>query len=171
VPRLAHAGGRPWPLAACAFYLTGAIICGVLLSAVHERRVAKMCPDANDPVRCAPRAWPLAGALVLATSASAVLGFAGRGQFIESVWLLVAGSALVALGRSRVRAYRVLGLGLIAAAGVLAALQDARVAAPPSIAALVLWCCVMVAAVWPVAVLVNRCYVWQAVRSGREGDV
>lgn len=163
VPRLSSATGRPWALVQLAAYVAIAIVLALALSAVHGRRVAKLCAEraGHNHRRSRAARWPATAAAGAGVGGSVVLLAAARGQFLEAWWLLVAGAWLGVIGRAPVRVYRALGGSLIAAALVVAGLQDAAIGARPSFAGLLVWLATLAGAVLPVAVYVNRRYLWR----------
>lgn len=169
LPNYRLAAGAAWSPACFGIYSLGLLTAGIALSAVHERRVAKLVGPAGDALFAAGRLWgPL---LLVGTGGTALLVTAGRPQFVQPLWLLVVGSAYVIWGAAtRFRLYQVLG-GVLGVAGlVVLALQQTRPGAPPSVLGLHVWNLTMGAFSFAVAVTANRRYLWSAPAGGEGQD-
>ena len=121
-----------------------------------------MCAEALPSPAAGVRS-PWTTTLVVTLVGALFLIGIGRRQYVEPFFCICLGVALLRWGRQAVRAYALLGAAMVSVGLMAFVLQAPAAGAVPSAAGLLLIDLVVLAGALPVAVRVNRRYLWEAV--------
>lgn len=159
VPALTASVGHRWGAAATTAWTAGAIVCGVLLSAMNDNRLRKMLPDVADaPAIPAGRIWgPL---LTLGSVGTALAVFRGQVAYVQPLWMLVVGTAYWQWGSFTLGEFRRLGQ-LLVGAGAASAWAIGVCGMPgeePSVVSGATWVVCMGILWFPLGLYLNRRY-------------